>query len=232
MSAQNLNIHEQNMEKNSKNSGSLIWTLLWIILLIVFVLKFFVYQQVTVVGASMEPNYYTGELLLVNQLDKNYSRGQVVAVYEDIEVAKTADYWTRFKTRFFLKRIIALPGEEVEMVGGEVVIYNSQYPQGRLLIEDYISSSVKEKESLTKYYYPRTKVADKSYFVLGDNRTNSTDSRVRGAFPDYAIFGQENIKIWPTNTIAVFKLPAYQYQVLDQSILNKINQYKKVSPSV
>ena len=86
-------------------SGKSVWSVLvsisWVILISLLLLKSFVYQQVTVIGESMEPSYQTNQLLLVDQINKNFNRGQVVAVYEDKEVAKTADYWTRFQTRFF-----------------------------------------------------------------------------------------------------------------------------------
>jgi len=205
------------------------WAIFWILMIVLLLLKLFVYQQVTVVGASMEPNYSTGELLIVDQINKNLQRGQVVAVYEDKDVAKTADYFTRFQTRFFLKRIVALPGEEIEIVGSKVIIYNKQYPEGVVLKEDYISDLNKSKEDASKYYFPRTKITDKNYFCLGDNRTNSTDSRVKGTFPDYAIFGQETVRFWPQEKFTNFGLPKYEYQPLSEDIKTKIQDYSKKS---
>ena len=226
--------NEATKTENQKKikSKSRVWSVIgavgWLVLLTLLVLKFFVFQQVTVVGQSMEPNYYTGQLLLVNQIDKTYNRGQVVAVYEDTAVAKNADYWTRFKTRFFLKRIIALPGESVELVGDKVIIYNSQYPNGTVLNEDYISDSVKNKEENTNYYFPKTKVAEGNYFVMGDNRVNSLDSREKGTFPDYAIFGQETIRFWPFADLAMFNLPKYNYQPIPDDLQTQINNLREL----
>ncbi len=231
-------------EKKKLNYADIFWSIFWVLLLIILVVRFVVYQQVTVVGPSMEPSYHTDELLLVDQVNKtNLSRGQVVAVYEDKNVAKTANYLTRFAstTRFFLKRVIGLPGEEIEMVGHQVIIYNSDYPEGVVLKEDYVSDTNKSREDQAKYYFKRTKIADNNYFLLGDNRTNSTDSRILGAFPDYSIFGKEALRFWPITTLEKlffqkdtedkfrpFQLPDYTYEPLNNDLKQKLNDYKKL----
>jgi signal peptidase I len=211
---------------NGKSVWSYLLSFSWIVLIVLLFLKFFVYQQVTVIGESMEPSYQTNQLLLVDQINKNFNRGQVVAVYEDKDVAKTADYWTRFKTRFYLKRVVGLPGEEIEMVGDKVIIYNSLYPDGRVLSEDYVADSVKNKEELSNYYYPKTKIDAANYFVMGDNRVNSLDSRDKGTFPDYALFGQETLRFWPLSDFSLFSLPNYQYIELNNEIKERINYLK------
>lgn len=218
---------QDNLLQKQEPKSNIFWSIFWLVLIVMLLLKFFVYQQVTVVGASMEPNYFTGELLLVNQIDKNIERGQVVAVYEDKEVAKNADYWTRFQTRFFLKRVIGLPGEEVEMVGDTVIIYNSNFPSGKVLVEDYISQDVKNKEKVSNYYFPRTKITEKNYFVLGDNRINSKDSRMIGTFPDYSIFGQETLRFWPIEKLGIFSLHKYEYLDISSDLQARIADAKK-----
>lgn len=193
-------------------------------MLIFLGLKIFVFQQVTVVGESMFPNYYTGELLLVNKLDRNIQRGQVVAVYEDPRVAKNADYWTPFQNRIYLKRIIGLPGESIEMMGSKVIIYSDDSPQGKILSEDYIDQTIKDKEDATRYHYKKTRIAANTFFVLGDNRTNSTDSRIKGAFPDYSIFGQESMRFWPSARIGVFDRPKYEYKGIDEITKSQLTE--------
>jgi signal peptidase I len=209
------------------------WSIVWILVIILLILRIFVFQQVSVQGASMQPNYYERDMLLINQIDRNFKRGQVVAVYEDSTVAKNANYFTRFnpKTVFFLKRVIGLPGEEVEMVGGKVIIYNQEFPNGVLLNEDYIAPEIKISEELTKYYYKKTKVQPNTYFLLGDNRTNSTDSRKVGAFPDYSIFGQENLRYWPFSSASYFSLPNYNYTALSSAIIDQIKEYENTNNS-
>lgn len=197
--------------KNVFNFWSVLGVVFWLAILVLVLVKLLVFQQVTVVGMSMEPNYFTSENLLVNQLDKTIHRGQVVAVYRDKEIAKNADYFTRFNATFYLKRVIGLPNEEIEMIGSKVIIYNSNYPQGAVLEETYLGDSVKNMQEQTKFYFPKTKIAEGQYFLMGDNRTNSTDSRSVGAFPSYSIFGQETIRFWPLARVDIFHLPNYKW---------------------
>jgi signal peptidase I len=215
--------------------SDLIWSAVWIITISLLVLKFAVYQQVNVIGESMEPNYYTNEMLLVNTIDKNLVRGRVVAVYEDIDAAKDATYFTRFNTKFYLKRIIGLPNEEIEIIGSSVIIYNETYPNGTLLDEPYIGNKARMNEEQREYYYPRTIIPEESYFVMGDNRSNSTDSRIRGFFPKYAIFGQETLRYWPFDRYDYFRAPSYNPQPINESLQKKRDELKAKSqfkPSV
>ena len=192
-----------------------VWNILSTFIVIVafgFILvKFVIFQQVTVVGQSMQPNYQDGQLLLIHQLDKSLERGNVVAVYEDENVAEGANYLTRFQARFFLKRIIGLPGEEIEIAGGYVIIYNDENPEGKLLVESYIPAGVIASENRRQYYLPRTRIPANEYFVLGDNRSNSSDSRRYGSFQEFAIFGKESFRFWPSNDFQVFDLPSYNF---------------------
>jgi signal peptidase I len=81
---------DQNKEFSiAKFLGNVFWLALFGLLII----KLLFFQQVTVVGQSMEPNYFDGELLLVNNVNRDFQRGQVVAVYEDREVARDANYF-------------------------------------------------------------------------------------------------------------------------------------------
>jgi signal peptidase I len=207
-----------------KNFSNTIMALFWLLILFLVLIKLLVFQQVTVVGKSMEPNYFDYETLLVNQLDKNLQRGQVVAVFRDREVAKTADYFTRFHATFYLKRIIGLPGEEIEMLGSKVIIYNAQNPEGVVLNENYIDDKVKNTQDSNGTYYQRLKIPEKSYFLMGDNRTNSTDSRVLGAFPDYSIFGQETMRFWPFDRTEFFKLPNYTFSIKESKLDEDLKQ--------
>jgi len=211
----------QNQSHRSQQNGvfwDIVWSVTLIVIIIVILLRIFVFQQVNVVGPSMQPNYFNDEQLLVNEIDKNMQRGQVVAVYEDKEVAADANYFTRFTARFFLKRVIGLPGEEIEVVGDTVIVYNDEYPDGVALQEPYLSADVKLIEQQNNSYHSRTLVPDDHYFLLGDNRSDSLDSRVRGAFPAYSIFGKETAKYLPLNKFRVFELPTYSYTNIDDEL--------------
>jgi len=185
------------------------WSIVWMLLLILFVLRIFVFQQVSVFGDSMQLNYFEGEQLLINRRVPELKRGHVVAVYENRDVARNANFFTPYQAKLFLKRIIALPGEEVEIIGPNVIIYNDQNPDGVLLNEEYISPKIRRQMELLDQYYPRTEVPEGEFYVLGDNRANSKDSRVTGPFPDYSVFGAETLRFWPSSTARFFELPEY-----------------------
>jgi signal peptidase I len=216
------------------NVLSWFWTISFGIVMLLLILKFVVFQQVNVVGPSMQPNYYTGDLLFVNQIDKNFRRGQVVAVYEDRNVAKNADYFTRFQAKFYLKRIIALPGEEVEILGDKVIIYNKENANGAILEEKYMGQEIirQEKENcqnnLNSCYFAKIKIPNNEYFLLGDNRVQSSDSRALGPFPDYALFGQEALRFWPFDRKEIFNLPDYKWVPLDSQTKTRIEEFKKM----
>jgi signal peptidase I len=210
------------------NLFSLISTTFWVLLIVVSIVKLVAFQQVKVAGRSMMPQYQDGETLLVNQIDKNFRRGQVVAVYEDRDLAKEADYFTRFKAVFYLKRIIGMPGEQIEMYRDKVIIYSQSNPEGIVIEEDYIAETVKKVYRDGGYYFGRYTIPEKHFFLLGDNRNNSKDSREMGAFPDYALFGQETMRLWPVNRMELFSLPNYTFSALDEGTKIALESVRRV----
>jgi signal peptidase I len=204
-------------------------TSIWFLLILMVILRIFIFQQVSVVGASMEPNYITGQLLFVNQIGDTFKRGQVVAAYDNDKLASDANYFTRFSpsTRFLLKRVIGLPGEEIELIGDKVIIYNDENPEGVILREDYISNKTKVQQEADDYYFPRTIIEEDHYFLMGDNRNNSTDSRRKGGFADYAILGYETLRFWPLNDLKFFSLPKYDFLKIDDITNQKLDDKNK-----
>jgi signal peptidase I len=211
---------------NKAKKKEWVWSIVWMITIGLLILKFAAYQQVNVIGESMEPNFSTGEMLLVNTINKNIKRGQVTAVYEDKDAGKNSNYFTRFNTLFYLKRVIGLPNEEIEIIGSTVIIYNNENPDGFQLKEDYVGFRAKSIEDQKKYYFARTKIPEDSYFVMGDNRSNSTDSRVRGSFPSYDIFGQETLKYWPLKKAQLFQIPEYPVQPMSETFKSIRDEYR------
>lgn len=214
--------------------------------LAILILKLFVFQQVEVDGLSMYPNFNDRDYLMMNSIDKNFERGQVVALYSNDKFAYKAthelnpydSYMARFdcgnpcNAKFFLKRIIGLPGEEIEVTNGDIIIYNKENPNGAALKEDYITQITKDSMKRMNYHFAKTRVPDGKFFVMGDNRTNSTDSRVIGAIADYAIFGKQVVRIGnftnnngnAIDTYKWFELPKYSFSDIpeeDKVLLTK-----------
>ena len=100
------------------------------------------------------------------------------------------------QTRFFIKRIIGLPQETVEINDGKITIYKENKPEGLELEEEYIQNWSGEN---TKYI-----LEENEYFVMGDNRTNSSDSRFWGPLPENLIVGRAFLRLLPVNQISAF----------------------------
>lgn len=145
-----------------------------IVFIIVLPIRYFLFQPFFVSGASMEPNFSSGEYLLIDEISyrfKDPSRGEVVVFKCPTDSGN-----------FFIKRIIGLPGETVEIKDGKIKIYNLQFPEGEILKESYIQEETPGdiKVALKK----------NEYFVLGDNRDHSSDSRSWGPVPRENIIGR------------------------------------------
>ena len=183
------------------------WPMIIVVAVLVIGVRFGVAQSVKVDGLSMMPNYQDKQALTVDTLDRNIQRGQVVAVYKNKELSLHSNVLTRFSgAEFLLKRVIGLPNEEIEIRGSEITIYNSQHPDGFILEEKYIPVETKRVAELNQSKIDRQKIPQDSYYVMGDNRNNSLDSRYYGAFPSSAILGLE--KTFENNNYKA-KIPVY-----------------------
>ncbi|MEX0924844.1 MAG: signal peptidase I [Candidatus Paceibacterota bacterium] len=153
----------------------------FIALIIVVPFRIFIAQPFIVNGQSMAPTFDTGEYLIVDQLSyqlNNPHRGDVI-VFRSPEDRST----------FFIKRIVGLPGETVEINRGDVIIHNAEHPNGILLDEPYVEH--------TKIDSLRTSLKNDEYFVLGDNRQASSDSRSWGPLERELIQGRPLIRLFP-----------------------------------
>jgi signal peptidase I len=162
----------------------------FIALVIVLPIRLFIAQPFIVSGASMDPTFQTGEYLIVNQISYrlgNPQRGEVVVFR-----------YPQDETKYFIKRLIGLPGETVIIDGTSVIIKNQQYPDGFTLNEPYISPTNAKEDTLTKILK-----ADE-YFVMGDNRAESFDSRSWGILPRNLIIGTPFIRLFPVTKVGVF----------------------------
>jgi len=106
-------------------------------------------------------------------------------------------------SQYYIKRIIGLPGETVEIAGGGIIIYNQQHPSGLALEENYLAVGQKTIGDL------KMTLKNTEYFVLGDNRDASSDSRRWGPVGKDFIIGRAWVRAWPPDRLTVFAAPNY-----------------------
>lgn len=168
-------------------------------LAIILPIRYFLIQPFMVDGASMEPNFYDNEYLIVNEITYRFNepqRGEVI-IFKNPE--KTSQY--------FIKRVIGLPGEIVRIKNGNIYIKRSEDKDFIKIDEsDYLPENIK-----TYGHMKEVKLKNDEYFVLGDNRTNSKDSRVLGPIKEHLISGKAWIRGYPFNRISIFKFSDYGY---------------------
>lgn len=162
-----------------------------------------VVQNFKVDGASMEPTLHTGQYLLINKVAYLRLEGLPLEMAQDAGIApKGGDGYYPFggpqhgdivvfkypggPDRDFIKRVIAVPGDTVQIDKGRV------YVNGTVLDEDYI-------RAVPAYSLPAQKVPEGNFFVLGDNRPNSSDSHIWGYVPADNMIGRAWVSYWPPN---------------------------------
>lgn len=155
-------------------------------LVIVIPIRMFIAQPFVVSGESMFPTFHDGEYLIVDELSYHIgtpNRGDVIVFH-----------FPKDTKRFFIKRIIGMPNEEISINNGEVIIINKENPNGIVLSEPYINESFNTTTSF--------KTGDKEYFVMGDNRNRSSDSRIWGMLPEKLITGRAYLRLLPVKEIS------------------------------
>ncbi len=143
----------------------------------------------------MGPNFSDGDYLIVDRITYRFrvpQRGEVIVFRHP------NDPFQRY-----IKRIIGLPGETIEIEQGGVIIYSNE--EGGVVLEEsaYLSPSVFTLGDL------RTVLGENEYFVLGDNRAASVDSRQWGLLSRENIIGRALIRAWPPTALAKIEAPAY-----------------------
>lgn len=165
-------------------------------LAIIIPVRLWVIQPFFVKGASMEPNFENGEYLIINEISYHFEEPQ----RGDVVVFR----YPRDPDQYFIKRVIGLPNERIKINPEGISIYSPQNLVGFLLDEsdylgmppDYYGESVYELE-------------DDEYFVLGDNRSFSSDSRRWGPVKRSDIVGKAWIRAWPVTRLKLLTTPVY-----------------------
>ena len=169
-------------------------------LAIILPIRYFLIQPFYVQGASMEPTFYSHDYLIINEFEYYFqkpARGDVVVFRSPYS-----------RKEYFIKRIIGLPKEKVEIKDNQIYIYNNDYPAGFVLKEDYLLTN----QSFTDNKQNKTvQLGDEEYFILGDNRNYSLDSRTFGPISTKSIVGRAWVRGWPFSRINIFGKVNYNY---------------------
>ena len=163
-------------------------------LAIILPIRYFLIQPFYVKGASMEPTFDDHEYLIIDELSYRLrapARGEVVVFRYPLD-----------PRQYFIKRIVGLPGEKLRVSDSKIVIVNAEHPEGFVVDESaYLAPG-------TITHGDRTiELGPDEYFVMGDNRTASLDSRTFGPLPAKNIVGRVWIRGWPLDRVAVFPAP-------------------------
>ncbi|MBU0531262.1 signal peptidase I [Patescibacteria group bacterium] len=161
---------------------------------IIIPIRYFLIQPFYVKGASMEPNFFDHEYLIIDEITYRFDdpvRGEIVVFR-----------YPENPSEFFIKRVVALPGETVEITDGKVIIYNNDNPSGIVLDETYLDVD-------QTFGKKRVSLNEDEYFVLGDNRDKSLDSRTFGPIRRSDIVGRVWLRGLPLSRINVFDIPDY-----------------------
>jgi len=166
-----------------------------IALLVVIPIRYFLFQPFVVRGVSMEPNFHTGDYLIVDEISYRFGQPE----RGDVVVFK----YPKDASQRFIKRIIGLPNEIVEINNGKIIVYDPD-GGGQILDEsEYLSSDQDVKgKSITK-------LGPDEYFVLGDNRPFSSDSRKWGSVPEKNIIGKVFSRVFSFAAFVGKEIPAY-----------------------
>lgn len=182
---------DTSLEKSEKNKTGLLKEVLryaLFALLVVVPIRTWIAQPFIVNGASMDNTFKDGQYLIVDEISyrfKDPERG-------DVLVFK----YPQDPSKYFIKRIIGLPGEKVIVKNDLVTIENKEHPEGMALSEPYTGSRTLGSSSLI--------LGADEYFVMGDNRIVSLDSRVWGALPKENIVGRPVLRLLPLSKMGSF----------------------------
>ncbi len=154
-------------------------------IVLAMIIQQFIIRPFVVNGESMDPTLKTKDYLLIDEVTYRFSepeRGDVVVFRAPPE-----------PTKFFIKRVIGLPGDTVSIKGPTITITNDEFPKGFTLKEEFITHKTTNEMTV--------KVPEDQYFVMGDNRAGSFDSRSWGTLPKANLRGRALLRLLPLSEI-------------------------------
>lgn len=179
----------ENQQEQTKK-GSAFWEVVryaLLALIIIIPFRIFIAQPYIVEGSSMDPTFKNGDYLIVDQISKRFElpeRGSVVIIR-----------YPKDPSKFFIKRLIGFPNDRIEIKDGKVTIFNEENPEGINMDDSYVIYKKIENFS--------AKLQDNEYFVMGDNRAGSSDSRIWGTLPKENIIGTPILRLFPINKLGI-----------------------------
>ncbi len=159
-----------------------------IALLIVVPIRLFIIEPFVVSGSSMFPTFENADYLIVDKF--SYEIGNPKR--DDVVVFK----YPNDTTKYFIKRVIGLPGDTVDISGSEITITNGTHKNGFILEEPYVKNMSDDQAHFV--------LKENEYFVMGDNRTASSDSRYWGPVERDLFVGRAFLRLMPFNNIDIF----------------------------
>ena len=180
---------EKPVETKNLLLGAAYWLrdlMLSVVIAVVIIL--FLYQPVKVEGTSMMPALEDQERIFINKFVYRFGFGE-------IEHGDTVVFWfPRDPSKSYIKRVIGLPGDTIEVREGEVRL------NGAPVNEPYVAKEFRDRITV-----PATRVPPDSFYVMGDHRTSSNDSRSWGVVPRHFIYGKAVLVYWPLEKMGVLR---------------------------
>jgi signal peptidase I len=172
-----------------------------IAVVLVFLIRQFLFSPFIVDGPSMKPNFETGERLIVNK---------ILYTFREPKFGEVVVFDVPEQGRKFIKRVIGVPGDTIKIEGDDLYINDKK------IDEPYIKEAIEAAHAKGELYngggpnfpnaeVPEMTVPEGTIFALGDNRSDSTDSRVIGFVTDKEVVGRADIIFWPLDKLEFIK---------------------------
>lgn len=195
----------------------LIETVVFVIVMVILI-RFFIGEIRWIPSASMHPTLLEGDRVFVERVSRFYAtphRGDIMVFYPPEEEIKT-DFWSIFRrlTGFackdiaYIKRVVGMPGDKFEVRQNPDSTYQIII-NDKVLEEKYIKNNTDYIPCLRSMYCGPFVIPAGSYFMMGDNRGNSQDSRFWGFLPKERFIGRAKVLFWPVNRVKYFGLEKY-----------------------